>query len=473
MRQQLQQLSKSELIEIILQQQAVIEQQQARILQQQGLSEQLQARVAELEEQIKRLLQPPKDSSNSSIPPSKTQKPNRSQSKPKKKRGPKPGHRGRSRKRQEPDVTLECRPAQCLQCGADLDDTPAKLVGTNQVVELPPVKPLVIEARRYQVTCPVCGDEQSADYPSGLERERTFGPGIEALVCYLHHVQHISYERLQKLMRQVFGLRISEGAIANIIRRATEKLRPQAERIRRQVRASPVIGSDETGARVDGVNHWQWVFETAQASYHVIVPSRAGKVIEQVLGAARPEVWISDCFSAQLKAPAQRRQLCLAHQVRNLQYGIDVERCSFCYRMQQLLHRAMRLGKRRVELPAAVFASQVQQVEAACDALLDAEVSTETGRRLRKRYVKHRDDLFTFLHRQDVAADNNACERALRKPVVHRKVSGGFRSAWGAEAYATMSTVLQTAQKRGQDGLTTLLDVLGPSPPLNPHEHTR
>ena len=75
------------------------------------------------------------------------------------------------------------------------------------------------------------------------------------------------------------------------------------------------------------------------------------------------------------------------------------------------------------------------------------------GQRLRKRYLKHRDVLFTFLYRPDVPADNNASERALRKSVVHRKVSGGFRSAWGAQAFATIATVLQTAQKQGRDAL--------------------
>jgi transposase len=69
----------------------------------------------------------------------------------------------------------------------------------------------------------------------------------------------------------------------------------------------------------------------------------------------------------------------------------------------------------------------------------------------------------TALHREDVPADNNASERALRKPVVHRKVSGGFRSTWGADAYATVATVLQTAQKHGHDALETLTDTLGPS----------
>ena len=87
-------------------------------------------------------------------------------------------------------------------------------------------------------------------------------------------------------MGQVFGLAISPGAIANIIRRAPPKLEPQAEKIRITIRASPVIGCDETGARVDGHNQWQWVFETPQASYHLIAPSRGSETIEHVLGEA-------------------------------------------------------------------------------------------------------------------------------------------------------------------------------------------
>ena len=65
--------------------------------------------------------------------------------------------------------------------------------------------------------------------------------------------------------------------------------------------------------------------------------------------------------------------------------------------------------------------------------------------------------------REDVPADNNASERALRKPVVHRKVSGGFHSTCGAEAYATVATVLQTAREHGHDALETFIDALGPS----------
>jgi len=83
------------------------------------------------------------------------------------------------------------------------------LLGTSQVVELPSIQPLIIEARRYQVTCLACAHQQEADYPLGLEPKHTFSGRIEALVCYLHHSQPVSYQGLQRLMEHVFGLVIS------------------------------------------------------------------------------------------------------------------------------------------------------------------------------------------------------------------------------------------------------------------------
>ena len=93
-------------------------------------------------------------------------------------------------------------------------------------------------------------------------------------------------------------------------------------------------------------------------------------------------------------------------------------------------------------------------MEVACDRLLAATPPGREARRLQKRYRKHRDALFTFLYRRDVPLDNNGCARALRKSVIHRKVSGGFRSAGGAQSFAPWATIIQTAAKQGQDALS-------------------
>ncbi len=59
---------------------------------------------------------------------------------------------------------------------------------------------------------------------------------------------------------------------------------------------------------------------------------------------------------------------------------------------------------------------------------------------------------------------NNAAERDLRTSVIHRKVTGGYRSAWGAEASAIFTSLLATARKRGDNLYDALRAVAGPSP---------
>jgi transposase len=450
-RAELEKLSTTELIELNLQLQAT--------------NEQLQERIAELEAKLKR---PPKTAKNSSVPPSAGRKASDRRStdrRSKVKRGAKAGHKGRSRRRAEPEVVIECCLDSCPDCGSVLSDAEQRLVGSNQVVEVPPVKPVVVEAQRYGCTCPECGAWHVADYPPGMEPERVFGCRVETVITYLHEIHHLSYARLQAVMKALFGLVISLGALVNVVRRAARRLEPTAEAIRDEIRHSQVIGSDETGARVNGRNHWQWVFVTDTATYHVIAPSRGSNVIERVMGDAVPLVWVSDLWSAQAKASKQYHQICHAHQLRDLQFAIDAERAAWAYHFQQLLLRSQRLSKRRQQLPVTIYRRAVARLEADCDALLAQPVTTPEALKLLRRYHKHRQALFVFLYHPNVPYDNNGAERALRNSVIHRKVSGGFRSEAGADAHAIVSSVVDTARKRDQDIVDVLQDLIGPPAP--------
>ena len=205
-----------------------------------------------------------------------------------------------SRLRSAPDVIVECRPDACGGCGEPLTQVGGRRVGRSQVTELPPVQPVVIEAWLYAVTCEHCGIRTVGAYPAGLEPRRTFGPGIEALLSYLHERHHVGYERLVELCRDLFGLAISEGGIEHALRRLVERARPTYAAIRATVRGSPVINSDETSARVAGKTQWQWTFQTPEASYHLIAPSRGGDVIDAFLDGVEPAVWGSDLYAPQI-----------------------------------------------------------------------------------------------------------------------------------------------------------------------------
>ena len=434
-----------------------------------GLVRRLEARIAELEAELARRGGPPKTPQNSSTPPSKGFKRERPSGEGAK-RGPPLGHPGTSRHRAEPDWVVLCQPTHCAGCGADLAAVPQERVGTSQVVDLPPVQPVVLEAWRYAALCAHCGTTTTAPYPAGFEPTRVFGPHLEALWTYLHEQHHLSYARLARLARDLWQLGISQGALANALRRGAHRLRRPAAAIGDDVRASPHLGSDETSARVNGRTHWQWVFQTPTASYHVIVPRRNGAIVQDFLGGATPTTWVSDLWKPQLNAPAARHQICLAHQLRALQYVVDRERSAWAQDCQALLRGAIHRAHQRDQgaLRGAAYTAAVAAIERRCDALLATPVEGAEASRLWVRFREHRDSLFVFLYDAAVPPTNNASEQALRHSVVHRKVTGGFRSDWGAEVHALATTVLDTARKRGADVLTTLQTAFGPPAALPP-----
>jgi len=420
-------------------------------------------KINELEAEIARFKQPPTTSQNSSQPPARDFKGSTSKKRKRSKRkGAQPGHEKQERSLvANPNKIIEAYVDNCENCQLNLlDQVPVQVV-RRQITELPEIKPVVIETRQYAVTCPGCGTLQRGKLPEGLEAGRYFGPRLEATVTHLHHEHHIGFKRLLQICEEMFGLTLSPGGAVSIVERAGKAAQQEAEAIAERVRQSKVIGSDETSARVQGENWWQWVFVGENCEYHLIEPSRGYDVIEKFMGECAAEVWVCDCWKAQLKAPAQAYQLCLAHQIRNLQGLIEKRpHLAWAKEMQALFRKAIRLGNRRAQMTTAGYARQIAIIKKEIERLLKRKLSG-LGSNLLERYRNYRDSLFVFLYRTDVPAHNNACERALRPSVIHRKVMGSFRSDWGAPAYAALATVLNTTKRNGQSAFQKLLQLMG------------
>src|SRR3954451_12032969 len=182
----LERLSRAELIELVV-----------RITEMVALVGRLEERIAELEGRLAERdagtdrAVPPKTSENSSVPPSVGFKADRPERRARKRRR---GHDGTSRRRQRPDVVVRCCPTTCQGCGEPLPLSGQRRVGRSQVVELPPIRPVVVEAWQYAARCAGCGHRTKGTYPAWLEPTRTFGPQIEALLRYFHERHHVSYE---------------------------------------------------------------------------------------------------------------------------------------------------------------------------------------------------------------------------------------------------------------------------------------
>jgi len=429
----------------------------------------LQADNESLKLKLEKGKKPSKNSSNSSQPPSRDQKANLPKERKKYRHGPPRGHAKHEREFVAvPDHVVEVRPRVCNDCQVDLSQENGALLDVNQITELPEAKAEVIEVRQYAVKCPCCGRKQTGEAPEGLEMDRTFGARLEATVVYYRQEQHMSYIRTESALRNLYSVKISQGGIDKIMQRAGQQAAQQVAPIQAEIQQSSVVHCDETGSRVDGQNWWQWVFCSASAVFHVICFDRSVDVIKDVMAGHEVDVWVSDCYSAQMKSPARQRQLCMAHQLRNLQAVVDRYPASFWPRaMQALFRSSIHLHNQRDHLSPPEFQTQIQRIEHLCNWLLERSLEQPEAKRLSKRYHKYRDCLFVFLHRTDVSPTNNVSERYLRPSVVHRKVIGCFRSGWGAHAYAAFASIIATAALKGISSFDAIQNLFGtPSLPL-------
>lgn len=449
--QQLEQLSREDLIALVIQQQEII-----------AL---LRAEVAALKAELEKFRRPPATSRNSSRPPSLDQKSN-SDLQRKKRKKKRSGHARQTRPLVDnPDRIIQAPVTECRTCQASLTKIKPERVIRRQVTEIPQVLPFIIETQQREVLCPHCRQINRGLLPEGLEADRFFGPNLAARVVYYKQTQHLSYERIVATMRDLYGVELSEGGIAAILRRAGESAKPVAEQIKEQVSASRVIKSDETSARVKKRNWWQWVFVGLSGVYHHIGPTRSAAEIQTVLGKRTVEKWVCDCFTAQLKAPAKEFQLCLAHQLRDLERVIEMfPKQSWAKSLKGFFQRAIHLRNRFDEkepMTTTGYVRRVFQIESEFDELLSQSVHNQAARNLKERFLKHRDKLLVFLHDPDVPPTNNESERALRTSVIHRKVTNCFRSEWGAKGYAALQTVIATARLKGANIFEALVKLMG------------
>jgi len=419
------------------------------------------ARIAELEARLAKLERPAKTPDNSSLSPSKGQKPDV----PAGGKPPRKGRLGVARVLEpNPDRITDAKLEACPHCAAAWPDASQTPQMVYDRIELPLVRPDVTRVRLFGGRCACCGERAMAPASDGLEPGSPFGRSIEALVVYLHYAQAIGFERLRMLMGEVFGLCISEGAISNILARAQAPLTTAAAAIAVQVTASAVVASDETSVRVAGKTCWEWVFVTTVCVLHLIRPSRGAAVVRALFGAQRPRVWVSDSFGSQ-RGHADLWQMCLAHLLRDAQYAIDCGDGGFSMAFKRLLLRAVAIGRRRDRLRDTTLGQYRADLDRRLDRVLALPRCGAPADRLRRRIARDREHLFVFVTDRDVPATNNVSERALRPSVIFRKVTNGCRSEWGANTYAAFRSVVSTAKANGRSVLNDLRQALATTSP--------
>jgi transposase len=436
--------------------------QQAAQLQKQV--EELQYEVAQLRQQLA-LQKNGRSSKTSSTPPSQDigRSNQRSLRPPStRKTGGQQGHEGMTLEMvQQPDQIITHSPEYCQGCGEKLDTESATLLSRRQEIIIPPIKPQYIEHQSYSCKCSKCGQVTISQSPGHLKANIQYGAGVNALVGYLSARHYVPMNRLAEIMRDVFCIPMSEGTVANILKSLAEKALPVYERIKNRVGQSSVVGSDETGIKINGRKGWLYTFQTTALTYLTTSFSRGFDAIESLFKNGFPvSVYVTDCWAAQLKTFAKAHQICMAHLMRELTNFVDALSCQWSEQMKQLIEQALQLKK---ELTADDYLNRnekVQFLEAHLDLLLEQPLDRhQKVNAFIKRLNKNRNAIFTFLHHPKVPPDNNASERAIRTAKVKMKISNQFKSFEGAQCFAVLRSVIDTTIKNSQNVLSALTNL--------------
>jgi transposase len=411
-------------------------------------------------------LENPKNSRNSSIPPSHDySRPLRTQSlrePSNKKLGGQPGHEGKTLEMtKNPDKIISHIPQFCTCCGRDLSQTKAELVECRQEVVLPPIQPIFIEHQSFQKICN-CGNKVISGFPEGITPGISYGENVESLAAYMNARQFVPFHRLAEMFKFVFNIPISEGSLVRVINRVAEKATPAYELIRERVKTATVNGGDETGMKINGDKGWFWTFQGNLFTFIIASLNRGSQTInEHFPNGFAFSVLVHDCWRCYFKVAAVAHQICLAHLLREFNHVSECYKLKWATDFKQLLLETIAFKKTLLPQDYHKTLNQRTEFEKRLNKLLKEPIKKKhtIALSLQNRLVKHRQHIFTFLYYHEVPPDNNGSERAIRNVKVKQKISGQFKSFKGALNFAILRSIIDTAIKNNLNPLQSLSQI--------------
>ena len=405
---------------------------------------------------------PEKNSSNSSVPPSQESIAARELRRTKSLRKPsgrasggQPGHKGSTLQSvSTPDRIVKHEPAYCRCCGRPLDGVGYRKIRKTQIVDIKFVVETT-EEQYYEKVCE-CGYVNNCDAPNFRIK---YGDNIRALVTYLNVVQCIPFKRIAELISDLSGRKISEGTVQNILKENSAKSDGAYEEIRKRIECSPVVGADETGAAVGKRLHWNWIFQTDALTYVYQLKSRGQEAIDSRFPNGLPNsTLVTDRHQSYFKMNVKNHQVCLAHLLRNAEYLNELDtKQDWSRRFAHLITHSIELRRQ-----GNITIRKIKVLKTKMKNLLGESLThlDEEFESFKKGILKVKDYLFTFLSNPLVPYDNNASERGVRKIKIKQKVSGCFRTDGGADDFAKLHSIAETAMKNGNSKFNAILAVV-------------
>jgi len=366
--------------------------------------------------------------------------------------------------RQRPDVIVKHKIDTCSHCGCDISSQAATIKQTRQVLDLE-ITPVVTEHCIMSRTCMACGKTSTAKFPQGVNHYIQYGDTYSSIIVCLNKGNYIPYERLANISKDIFGIAASSATLVNIIHKCGKSLSDSMGYIKDKLKQAIVVHFDETGNRVKGENEWLHSAGNEKYTYiktHVKRGSAATDdigILPEFKGIAVHDFW-KPYYNYTLCGHA----LCNAHILRELNGISENFHQAWPEQMKMLL---VDIKQSTETVGGALNLPETIDYEVRYDKILElaekensakdtpkrrdkrGRIAKSKASNLLERMKKYKKDILKFMTDPAISFDNNLAERDIRMSKLQQKISGGFRSDEGSQAFDNIRSYISTATKQG------------------------
>ncbi len=365
--------------------------------------------------------------------------------------GQKEGHKGYARHIPERiDEIKEHKLDKCPICGELVSDTQEVRERIVEDIEQPKIKNT--KHLIHRCYCKNCNKIVEPEIYDAFPNAR-FGLRLMLLIMILKLDSRIPSNKVTSILSSVFGIKISDGEIYNILKQLSEAFGDYYSEIEKRIKEALIKNIDETSWRINGKNNWLWIFINKEVALYVVDKKRSSEVPIKILGNQKGKTIIEDRFSAYnelAKVSGCEQQICWAHLLRNSKDLAEHYReAKYIHKRMKFIYEKAKEGEKKEKLLhwMDLIASRSYR-------------SSEVYKFVKSVCRNHRENLFRFVDNPKIDSTNNRAERGLRHAVVIRKISNGSRSEDGAEITARLLSVLQTMKLQEVNPFTSTMDLL-------------
>jgi predicted RecB family nuclease len=361
--------------------------------------------------------------------------------------------------REEPERVVVLKvPTSCPVCGAEQRREARLLFRTVRDLAFGrnSVQGRVVKYTAQTYRCSSCKQEY------GLHEPYLNGSkwGWNTLAYFVYHIVGLRVPQLtmQRSLKRLYGFDVARSTLSNFKVTASKYYSVTKRRILERIVHGNLIHADETRANIKGHLAYVWVLTNLREVVYILAESREGQIVQDLLRDF-DGVLVSDFYAA-YSAVACPQQKCLIHLMRDLNDEIlhnpfDEQMKSIALGFAGLLKPIVETIDRR-GLKKYYLRKHLIRVDRFYRYLDESDFKSDAASKIRQRFIKNRDTLFTFLRHDGVPWNNNNAEHAVKAFAGLRDVLSGLMTKSSLDEYLTLLSVAETCEYQGLDFLDFL-----------------